>query len=232
MKKRGRSPERMQGETGDIQRSEEREGFISTTLRRMYPDRSIRVQMPENADHWHQAAAAFMGVGTVINERMEYARKCAGISVEVLASKLPHELRSLKRYLSGKRQPAASARFFVDYAKKLRVDPFWLEYGVARQGGRYIGPPWLMDAVHAVGIVAGGGQLSSGHKHHGEEDSARAALGKVRATPVLIPVLIGDLTAVQSVVCPEGAELLLRARTSGGIYGPDEVARYALRRGR
>ncbi len=194
-------------------------------LRRFHPTRTDDTT-PSVADHWHMAASSYHSVGSRAFERIVYARLCSEKTIETLANDIGKSVRTVTAWGSGDELPAPGAAAWAMLGNGLKVNHAWLEHGSERNGSEIIAPPWLHDAIRIVSRVVSGGTLTENE----DTKAAREANAKVLATFVLIPVPLGELTAVQRALSPAGQDNLMQYRTTGQILRADEIAQYRLRK--
>jgi hypothetical protein len=209
--------------------------YFKKCITALYPKRASKVEMPDSAEHWHHAVAIHFTAGTTAHERLSYARRCAGISVADFVTEMGRDERKARRYLSGALRPGVGSEVWTVAAQALSVSVQWLEHGQGTHDGKWVGPSWLWGTGNAIGQIytkPDNVKLLEKHQHHGEERLIRAAIAEILATPVLAPVLLGDLEAVGKAMSPKGRAGLLNAQIRGTLWRADELANYVIKRGR
>lgn len=200
---------------------------FSSIIKKKHNSRSDRLPMPLDETHWTMSAASYLSAGTLSAERLSYGRACAGITAEQIAKQMRVSLRQVKFYFSGDRIPAPGASAWSSLGRALGINPAWLERGHSHIGGQYIAPDWLYDSIGLVARIYSKQKFSACRE---DETAARAAIERVLMTPVLAPILLGDLEAVQKAVSAKGAEILLLARATGQLIRADEMAQKKTRK--
>jgi hypothetical protein len=180
------------------------------------------VPAPDDVEHFLMAAFAFLAAGTDPGQRLDYARRCIGLSIAELAAAVGEDVRLMRRRLKGQKLPGEGAGTWVRLAKAAGVTPEWLEHGNGRIGGRYIAPPWLFDAWTVIGKIHGNAPLHP--RHESFRAIAQEAIARAMDVPVLVPIRLEDLKAVVSALPPGQRLRMAQVLASGGMR-LDELAR-------